>query len=801
MKFILVLVLVQSVLLSASQERVITDFNKGWKFFLGNDSIAISINYDDSKWRSLHLPHDWSIEGPFSKENPATNQGGALPGGIGWYRKNFKLPASSKSKVVSIEFDGVYQNSEVWINGHYLGKRPNGYISFHYDLTPHLNFGNDKNIIVVKVDNSAQPNSRWYTGSGIYRNVRLVTKNKISVAHWGTFITTPVVNNKTATINFETKIGNTSGKPEWVSVYVEVRDASGKLVGTTKNAGRIRGALPAVTHQQSLTLANPHLWSVDRPYLYKAISKVISRGKIVDVYETTFGIRFFKFDAEKGFFLNGKPLKILGICNHHDLGALGAAVNTRAIERQLEILKAMGCNAIRTAHNPPAPELLDLCDKMGFIVMDEAFDMWAKRKNRFDYHLHWKDWHKKDLQDMIRRDRNHPSVFIWSIGNEIREQFDSTGKTIAKELVSLVKELDTTRPVTSALTENFPEKNFIYQSHALDILGFNYKMNDYDQLPKRFPGQKFLAAESSSALATRGHYDLPADSVRIWPPNSKDPFKGNPDVTVSAYDHAYAYWGATHEANWAAVKNKDFLAGLFVWSGFDFLGEPVPYPWPARSSYYGVIDLAGFPKDSYYMYQSEWTTKPVLHIFPDWNWSTGDTVDVWAYFNNADEVELFLNNKTLGTRKKAGNGLHVSWRVPFEPGTLKAVSMKNGNPVLIREKKTAGPPAKIELSADRKIIKGDGKDLSFITVKVLDKNGNLVPYADNLIEFQISGAGSLAATDNGYQADLESFQSGKRKCWKGLALAVVRSSEKKGNIILQASSKGLPNAQLVLQTH
>ena len=794
MRFILLLILVNIVLLADAQVRSVIDFNNGWKFFLGNDSNAVSINYNDAKWRMLNLPHDWSIEGSFSETHPATNQGGSLPGGVGWYRKTFTLPATAKNKNVFIEFDGIYQNSEVWINGQYLGKRPNGYISFQYDLTAYIK-SSQKNVIVVKVDNSQQPNSRWYTGSGIYRNVRLVTTNKIAIAHWGSFITTPKVNQNEALINVQTEILNSSPKKERTNLLYEIYDAKGKLV--IKHSGKYLIEKQNAKHTSVLTIKQPYLWSVEKPYLYKIVTKIIKDGKTIDKYSTNFGIRYFNFDSQKGFSLNGKPLKILGVCMHHDLGALGAAVNRRAIERQLQILKAMGCNAIRTAHNPPAPELLDLCDQMGFIVMDEAFDMWAKRKNRFDYHLYWKEWHKKDLEDMIRRDRNHPSVFIWSIGNEIREQFDSTGITITKELVSIVKSLDSTRPVTSALTENIPEKNFIYQSGALDLLGFNYKKNDYLELPKRFPGQKLIAAETSSALATRGHYDMPSDSVRLWPPDSKGPFtKGNADFTVSAYDHVYAYWGATHEASWNAVKKNDFLAGTFVWSGFDFLGEPVPYPWRARSSYYGIIDLAGFPKDVYYMYQSEWTTKPVLYIFPHWNWKVGDTVDVWAYYNNADEVELFVNNKSLGTKKKTGNDLHVLWRIPFEPGLIKAISKKNGKPVLIKEISTAGKPAKIELLADRNLIKADGKDLSFVSVRVLDKDDSLVPNADNLIQFAISGEGIIAATDNGYQADLESFQSKIRKCWKGLAMVIIQSSEKKGTIILKATSEGLTPSSL-----
>jgi beta-galactosidase len=367
-------------------------------------------------------------------------------------------------------------------------------------------------------------------------------------------------------------------------------------------------------------------------------------------------------------------LKILGVNNHHDLGALGAAVNTRAMERQLEILKEMGCNAIRTAHNPPAPELLDLCDKMGFLVMDEAYDVWRKKKMKYDYHKEWDAWYKKDLQDLVLRDRNHPCIIIWSIGNEIREQFDSTGIPITKDLVEIVKSLDTTRPVTCALTENIPEKNFIYQSGVLDILGFNYKIDAYKDFPKIFPGEKMIATENMSALATRGYYKMPSENIHVCPPAYNEPFDTIPGKMVSSYDHSYAYWGSTHEDSWAVVKTYDFISGIFVWSGFDFLGEPVPHSWPARSSYYGIIDLAGFPKDAYYMYQSEWTDKPVLHVFPHWNWTEGDTIDVWTYYNQADEVELFVNDLSFKPKSKSKDSFHVMWRVPFQKGTLKAIS-------------------------------------------------------------------------------------------------------------------------------
>ncbi len=553
---------------------------------------------------------------------------------------------------------------------------------------------------------------------------------------------------------------------------------------------------------QELTVKNPHLWTLENPRLYKAVTTIECDGMECDNYETTFGIRTFVFDADKGFFLNGKHLKINGVCDHHDLGCLGSAVNKRALERQLEILKTMGCNAIRTSHNPPAPELLDLCDRMGFIVMDEAFDMWKKKKTEFDYSLDWDAWHRQDLTDMILRDRNHPSVFIWSIGNEIVEQWDmqdSSGSMIAQELSTLVKSLDPTRPITSACNNPVP-LNPLIRSGALDLVGHNYSIGKYPDFPTTFPGKKFIATETVSALATRGHYDMPSDTIRRWPTRWDVPFNtGNPDNTCSAYDNCSAPWGSTHEETWKVMKKYDFLSGMFIWTGFDYIGEPTPYGWPSRSSYFGIIDLAGFPKDVYYMYQSEWTAKPVLHLFPHWNWKKGDTVDVWAY-TNCEEVELFLNGQPLGTKKKIGDALHLMWKVPFAPGTLKAVGRTGGKEILSQEIKTAGVPAKIVLEADRSVIAADGKDLSFVTVKVLDEAGTLVPDADNLIHFNISSEGRIVGVDNGLQTSHESFKAHDRKAFNGLCLSVIQSTEKAGRITLEASSDGLKESTIVVES-
>jgi len=787
-----------------AQARQTENFDRYWKFHLGDAPNAQLENFPDGSWRNITLPHDWSIEGKFDEHSPATTGGGALTGGIGWYRKTFTVPESSKSRKVFIDFDGVYMNSEVWINDHYLGRRPYGYSSFRYDLSPYLKYGTDKNVIAVKVNNSPQPNSRWYSGSGIYRNVWLITANKLFVDHWGTCITTPSVSEKVATVHIETDIENLEGFQPSLSVITTIYDASGKEVGRKENSYLSLKDSTALI-KQDFNIPKPALWSIESPSLYKAVTRLIKKGKLYDEYATTFGIRFFEFDADKGFSLNGRHIKINGVCNHHDLGCLGTAVNFRALQRQLEILKNMGCNAIRTSHNPPAPELLALCDAMGFIVLDEAFDMWKLGKTKYDYHLYWDEWHKKDLEDMVLRDRNHPSVIIWSIGNEINEGWnakDSTlnnpGAIIALELTSIIHALDTTRPITSALNNPNPN-NPIYFSGALDLIGYNYENRNLADFQRRFPGKKFLGTETASALETRGHYDiyLPSDSIRRWPVSWDQLFKtGNADLTVSSYDQVSAPWGSTHEETWKNFKKYDFLSGQFIWTGFDYIGEPTPYPWPARSSYFGIIDLAGFPKDIYYMYQSEWTDKTVLHIFPHWNWKKGDTVDIWAYYNHADEVELFLNGKSLGSRKKTGDDLHVKWRVAFEPGVLKAISKKDGNIVLTKEIKTAGKPVKISLTADRNSIKGDGSDLSFVTVKVLDADGNLVPYADDQIQFKISGEGVIAGVDNGSETSMESFKSSDQKAFNGLALAVIQSKEKTGNIRLTASSPNLQSAQM-----
>lgn len=820
-----------TVLFSCSSSKKVrenVDFTEGWKFYLGDDSIAYNAQYDDAKWRILDLPHDWSIEADFSLKNPATPGGGALPGGIGWYRKDFVVDKSDKGKNIYIDFDGIYWNSKVWINGHLLGERPNGYISFRYDLTPYIKVG-ERNVIAVRVDNSKQPNSRWYSGSGIYRNVRLVTTNALHVDLWGTYVTTPTVAKDNAEIKIETNIKNSSDLSQTFELYSILIDKDGKEIAGINNSESV-GIGENISMNQSLKVSNPILWSIDNPYLYKIVTRIEQNGKVVDEYETPLGIRYFSFDPNKGFFLNGESIKIKGVCNHHDLGFLGAAVNTRAIERQLEILKEMGCNGIRTSHNPPAPELLDLCDKMGFIVMDEAFDMWRKKKSPYDYSQYFPEWHERDLTDLILRDRNHPSIFMWSIGNEILEQWShinadtldlqqanmvlNFANTLNKKdidakelhvnslltikLADIAKKLDPTRPITTGNNETEPS-NHIFRSGAMDIIGFNYHENNWVNFHEKFPNQKLIITESTSGLMSRGYYEMPSDSMNIWPERWDKPFE-RPVHHCSSYDNCHVPWGSTHEDTWRLVKNYNHISGVYLWTGFDYLGEPTPFWWPSRSSYFGVIDLAGFPKDIYYMYQSEWTNKDVLHIFPHWNWKEGQTVDIWAYFNNADEVELFLNGLSLGKKAKEKDVYHVFWRVPFQKGTLKAVSYKDGKEVLTREVKTTGDPFSIRLTADRQTIKADGKDLSFITVEALDAEGNPVPVADNLINFTIEGDGFIAGTDNGDPTDPNSLKKPSRKLFSGKALAVVQSHKKAGKIILKATSSNLKQASIEINS-
>lgn len=797
------------------------NFDDGWKFNLGDSAVYSGPEFDDSSWRSLDLPHDWAIEGDFSKDNPSGTGGGALPGGIGWYRKTFTVPGYNDGEKVYIDFDGAYMNTTVYINGHELGTRPYGYASFSYDITPWLKKG--ENVIAVKVDNSDQPNSRWYSGCGIYRHVWLRHLSAIHVAQWGTYVTATDISPESATLNVETTVDNTSGNAAAVTLVTRIIDPQGNVAATDTATDTIAAGKSA-TVKQSAKVASPQLWSLSSPSLYSVVTDVEVDGKKVDTYETTTGIRTIEFNADKGFFLNGEPVKIQGVCMHHDLGALGAAVNTRAIRRQLEILREMGVNAYRASHNPPAPEVLALCDSMGILVMDEAFDMWRKRKTERDYARFFDEWHERDLSDLVTRDRNHPSIIMWSIGNEVLEQWSdaaadtlsleeanlilnfghgadklakdgdemSVNSLLTRKLAGIVNSLDPTRPVTAGMQEPNPG-NHLIKSGALDIIGINYHDEWYKDAKKNYPGKPFLGSETVSALMTRGYYKMPSDSIIIAPKRWDIPYE-DPSFACSAYDNEHVPWGTTHENSLRRMKD-DHVMGQFIWTGFDYIGEPTPYGWPARSSYFGIVDLAGFPKDVYYMYQSEWRPdKTVLHLFPHWNWTPGQEVDMWAYYNNADEVELFVNGKSQGVRTKGDDDYHVAWRVTFEPGTVKAVSRKDGKTVAETVINTAGEPAAIRLTPDRQAIAADGNDLSFVTVEILDSEGNLCPLADNEVTFSVEGAGRNEGVDNGSPISLERFKADSRKAMAGKAMLIVRGNGRKGDITVKASSPGLSDA-------
>ena len=764
------------------------NFDANWKFHLGDVSGAEKTSFSDNKWRELDLPHDWSIEGSFRPDNPSGHQGGLLPGGIGWYRKKFNL-SDTAGKKFFIVFDGVYKNSTVYINGNALGMRPYGYATFQYDMTPYILEG--ENILAVKVDNSKQPDSRWYTGAGIYRHVWLITSSPVYVAQWGTFVTTPAVSKKEATVNVLTTIANDTPEKSNLSILSTVLDDSGKEVATQKQSVKAN-ANSKTEVKTNFKVISPKLWDIENPNLYKLVTKVFQGKDLKDTYTTTFGIRTLAFRADSGFYLNGKNVKILGVCNHHDLGSLGAALNDRALQRQLELLKTMGCNGIRCSHNLMAPELLELCDKMGFLVMDETFDSWYIGKDAapFGFQNYFKDWHEREITDMVLRGRNHPSIIFWSIGNEIKEQWfpgSTNGGEIARELVATVKKYDTTRFTTSAF-------NFVRDADkkgmtaAVDVVGFNYTIDAYDEIRQKHPDWFYLASETTSQFDSRGVYHFTLDTI----------VKTFPDCQASAFDDAGG--GTTHEEAWLAVKNRPWMSGLYIWTGFDYMGEPAPYEKLAVSSYFGIFDLCGFPKDSYYFYKSQWTSEPMVHLLPHWNWKEGQQIDVLAY-TNCDEVKLYLNGQFLETKKLADTPkLSLRWKVPFRAGVLKAEGYKNGKLVAADVVKTAGDAAKIELLPDRSTINSDGKDLSFITVKITDENGILVPDADNLVHFELEGEGKIVGVGNGNPISLEPAKGRERRAFSGMCQVIVQSTGNAGDIKLKASSLGLADATVLIKT-
>jgi beta-galactosidase len=790
-----------------SNERRIS-FNDGWRFLKAEAEGAQDPGFDASKWAEVRLPHDWAIDGPFdSKLNPHT---GALPiFGTGWYRKAFVLPDNLKDRYWTIEFDGAMSNAHVWLNGHELGSRPYGYIGFAFDLTPYLKFGGQENVVAVRLTPEDR-SSRWYPGAGIYRNVWLDSTSSLHVAHWGVYVTTPEVSDEKSTVAVKTEVRNRLKHDAQITLRTSIVDADGKRVSQSEAGATIPadGTQAISTH---LTITQAKRWDVDHPYLYKLISEVIDGKRVVDRYVTPFGVRTIAFDKEKGFLLNGRRLKLQGVCNHHDLGALGAAVNRRATERQLEIMKAAGVNAIRTSHNPPSPELLELADQMGLLVMDEAFDMWRIPKVANGYSKYFDAWSEQDVRDMVRRDRNHPSVILWSIGNEIPEQGQPDGWQQAKRLVNFFHEEDPTRPTTSAFNE-WKEAIQNKLADQVDIPGFNYQPMRYEQIMKDHPNWIIVGSETASCVSSRGTYHLPIEK-----------YEKHESLQLSSYDIIAPRWAYCPDVEFTYQDRFPSVLGEFVWTGFDYIGEPTPYfnrgaterDWPARSSYFGMVDLAGFPKDRYYLYQSVWSKKPMVHLLPHWNWQgrEGQNIPVMCY-SNGDEVELFLNGKSLGRKKRFAEmvelpvGPNVTpdrkfeskyrylWQVPFAPGVLKAVAYQNGQPVASEEVRTAGPAAQVRLIPDRKTIHADGDDLSFITVRIEDKDGNLVPEADNLVHFAVTGPGTIAAVDNGNAATVEPFHADQRRAFNGLALLIVRSRPgQTGEARITATSDGLAQGE------
>lgn len=799
--------------MDANSPRVKQSFDFGWKFTTGDPEAAQSLAFNDSRWQTVDLPHDWSIEGPYSETEPTGGPGGYLPTGIGWYRKKFRVTPGIHARKFFIEFDGVYQHSEVWLNGHSLGYRPYGYISFGYDMTPHLRLA-EENLIAVRVDNSAQPNCRWYSGSGIYRHVWLVETSPIHLARWGTYITTPEVTPATAQIRIRTTVNNESAESTPLVLRTRILDEQKNEVASAELAHDIapNGEYEFI---QDVKLPNPNLWSPQSAHLYTAFSELrLANGQMADQYETTFGIREIRFDSDRGFLLNGEQLKINGVCVHHEAGSVGAAVPEGVWERRLQLLKEMGCNGIRMSHNPPAPELLDLCDRMGFLVMDEAFDEWryAKGQVKHGYHELFDQWWRADVTDMIRRDRNHPCIVIWSAGNEIPDQDASDGTQTVTKLVGLFHEEDATRPVTAACDHIASEPKaappeFLAQ---LDVVGYNYvdrwrgRREMYYSIDRRaYPDRKFIGTESSAFGGVRGEYDW------LFSNNAQTGFFArflkNTLIDV--------------EQQWKFVRTYDYVAGDFMWTGIDYLGEA---RWPSKSASSGVIDTCGFKKDGFYFYQSQWVSKPVLHLFPHWNWKgrEGQVIPVMC-FTNCQTVELFLNGRSfgakgyafprLGMEKSYGTypaaamaprttaDLHLSWDVPYEPGMLKAVGMKDGQVVSTLELSTTGAPAAVKLSCDREQISADRRTVAHLVAEVVDDSGRTVPTADNELTFTIDGPAKLIGLDNGNPTSHESYKGASRKAFNGLCLAILQSGIHTGNVHIQASSPQLKSGSCSLQ--
>jgi beta-galactosidase len=809
------------------RRRECIDFD--WKFTTAAALDAQHPAFDDSTWQQVDLPHDWSIYGPFDPNAPSGRPGAFLPTGIGWYRKHLTIPESDKVKQISLEFDGAYEYAEVWFNGHELGMRPYGFIGFSYDVTPFVNFGGD-NTIVVKVDNSRQTNCRWYSGSGIYRDVWLVSTDGLHVPQWGTYITTPKVTADSATVHMAGEIRNDRAAPASYRWTCTIFDADGTELHSASGAGQVEAGETADV-AADIAIDHPRLWSVDDPHLYTARVEINDSPQLVDRYDTTFGVRTLEFDVDKGFLFNGKHTKFNGVCLHGDGGAVGVAVPKDIWRRRLVELKDMGCNAIRTSHNPPDPDFLDLCDELGFLVMDEAFDEWffAKNQVKQGYHTLYKDWHDRDATDFIRRDRNHPSVVLWSAGNEIPDQTSPEGPATARDLVALFHRLDPTRPVTAGCDNVYAEPRSASPEFiaALDIAGYNYvdrwrnRSYLYFRLDReKYPQRKFIGTEDASMGGPRGNYGNPfqseaaitmpsmattATTAAAAAPSPPGPgrrrFSPAPRITV--------------EQLWQVVAENDYVEGDFMWTGIDYLGEA------GVGAPSGVIDTAGFKKDGYYFYQSQWTDKPTVHIFPHWNWTghEGEVLPVYCY-TNCDSVELLVNGKSYGTkgygmmlegmrdrygvftnpgRIRTTDDLHLAWDVAYEPGALRAVGMKRGQVVASEEIATTGEPAALQIEADRSTLAANGRDVAHLIVNVVDDQGRRVPTASNLIKFVVAGGGQLIGVDNGSLSIDEPFKSDRRKANAGLALALIQAARTAGPITITVKSDGLPDRAVTLE--
>jgi beta-galactosidase len=794
----------------------------------GGDVSYAQPGFDDGGWRKLDLPHDWGIEGPFKQEYPGET--GKLPWwGVAWYRKHFDLPASEKGRQIYLDIEGAMSYSAVWCNGHFAGGWPYGYSSYQVDLTPYIRFGG-QNVVAIRLDNPPD-SSRWYPGGGIYRDVWLVSTSPVHVAHWGTEVTTPEVSRTEATVKVETTIENDSATDAEGQVSIKVFPIVAQDGTTVLAREPTATSIPAGIHvrigakatlAQTIPVKDPALWSVASPNLYMAVTEVTLGGKLVDRTETTFGIRKIEFSADKGFMLNGERIPIKGVCMHHDLGALGAAFNVAAARWRLKIMKEMGVNAIRMTHNPPAPELLDLCDEMGFLVMDEAFDCWRIPKKPNGYNLLFDDWAERDLRAMLRRDRNHPSIILWSVGNEIPEQGGPEGRELAQTLVKIVHEEDATRPATTGCS--YTPAGFSGFQKAFDAFGYNYRGDQYGKFHDANPTIPIFGSETGSTISSRGEYFFPV---------AENKSQGKADFQVSSYD-LYAppwAWPPDYEFRW--LDEHPMALGQFIWTGIDYLGEPTPYSTdqtnvlnlsdpaararmekelkevgkyhsPSRSSYFGAVDLAGFKKDLFYAYQAIWRPDlPMAHILPHWNWAGREGMVTPVHvFTSGDEAELFLNGKSLGRKKRGPLEYRLRWDdVKYEPGELKVVAYKNGKHWAEDLVHTTGPAEAIVLQPDRTTLHADGNDLAFVEAMLADKDGSQVPTADNVVTWEVSGPAEIVATDAGDATSHEPFQTNQKKAFNGLIQAIVRTkSGEAGPIHVRATSPGLKDAEVTLQS-